>query len=66
MLHVCSYVIQVLIFCRHLQADSWKIVSGADDKTLKVSSICPSISINVVEFLFSIVLYSGTLLNGHR
>lgn len=26
-----------LFFCRDLQADKWKIVSGADDKTLKVS-----------------------------
>ena len=25
--------------CSHLQADSWKIVSAADDKTLKVNSL---------------------------
>ena len=24
------------VWCRHLQADGWKIVSAADDKTLKV------------------------------
>ena len=27
----------MIITCRHLQADRWKIVSAADDKTLKVS-----------------------------
>ena len=28
----------IILYCgRHLQADSWKIISAADDKTLKVS-----------------------------
>ena len=39
--HACiTYTVYVLSFSfvifRHLQADGWKIVSAADDKTLKV------------------------------
>lgn len=32
----CYLYLYVQFLCRHLQADSWKIVSAADDKTLKV------------------------------
>ena len=31
-----SMICLLLFDCRYLQADSWKIVSAADDKTLKV------------------------------
>ena len=31
-----------LLFFRHLQADGWKIVSAADDKTLKVHVLISS------------------------
>lgn len=30
------YIFGIWIGIRHLQADSWKIISAADDKTLKV------------------------------
>ena len=36
-MHSFSYDLTCFVlWCRHLQADSWKIISAADDKTLKV------------------------------
>ena len=37
--HLCDHN---YYFARHLQADSWKIISAADDKTLKVSFVINS------------------------
>ena len=37
--HMACKTLLLKITCRHLQADRWKIVSAADDKTLKVSSM---------------------------
>lgn len=34
--HSFTIVCVVLVLFRHLQADGWKLVSAADDKTLKV------------------------------
>ena len=30
----------MFFFLRFLQADSWRVVSAADDKTLKVGTVC--------------------------
>lgn len=38
-LFIYMYILHVYLSYRHLQADSWKIVSAADDKTLKVLSL---------------------------